>query len=76
MLNARGQVLCLDLPHQWLRGVEHKDKWLLVVQQHLDGLQVQLNLVKSRKKYRFHKAALNMTESNNQSFDFLIFAAI
>lgn len=50
MLNARGQVLRLDLPHQWLRGVEHKDKRLLVVQQRLDGLQMQLNLVKSRKR--------------------------
>lgn len=50
MPNARGQVFCLDLPHQWLRRVEHKDKWLLVVQQCLDGLQVQLNLVKTRKR--------------------------
>lgn len=50
MLNARGQVLCLDLPHQWLRGVEHKDKWLLVVQEGLDGLQVQLHLVKGGER--------------------------
>lgn len=50
MLNARSQVLCLDRPHQWLRRVEHKDKRLLVVQQCLDGLQVQLNLVKSRER--------------------------
>lgn len=48
MLNARGQVLRLDLPHQRLKGVEHKDKWLLVEQQRQDRLQVQLNLGKSR----------------------------
>lgn len=52
MLNAGGQVLCLDLPHQLLRGVEHKDKWLLVAQEGLDGLQVQLHLVKARKRRR------------------------
>lgn len=49
-LNARGQVLCLELPDQWLRGVEHEDQWLLVAQQRLDGLQMQLNLVRQKKK--------------------------
>lgn len=44
MLDARGKVLCLDLPHQWLGGVEHEDQWLLVAQQRLDGFQMQLNL--------------------------------
>ena len=48
-LNAQGQVLCLDLPHQWLGGVEHEDQWLLVVQQRLDGLQMQLNLVQQKR---------------------------
>lgn len=48
--NAPGQVLCLDLPDQWLGGVEHEDQWLLVVQQRLDGLQMQLNLVRGEKK--------------------------
>lgn len=52
MLNAGGQVLCLDLPHQLLWGVEHKYKWLLVAQEGLDGLQVQLHLVKPRKRRR------------------------
>lgn len=28
--DARGQVLCLDLPDQWLWGVEHEDQGLLV----------------------------------------------
>lgn len=42
--NAQGQVLCLDLPDQWFGGVEHKDQWLLVAEQRLDGLQMQLNL--------------------------------
>lgn len=41
--DARGQVLCLDLPDQWLGGVEHEDQGLLVAQQRLDGLQMQLN---------------------------------
>lgn len=50
MLNAQGQVLCLDLPDQWLGGVEHEDQWLLVAQQRLDGLQMQLNLVRPKKK--------------------------
>lgn len=44
MLDARGKVLCLDLPHQWLGGVEHEDQWLLVAQQRLDGFQMQLKL--------------------------------
>lgn len=44
MLDARGKVLCLDLPDQWLGGVEHEDQWLLVAQQRLDGFQMQLNL--------------------------------
>lgn len=49
MLNAQGQVLGLDLPDHWLGGVEHKDQWLLVAQQRLDGLQMQLNLVTPKK---------------------------
>lgn len=42
--DAQGQVLCLDLPDQWLGRVEHKDQGLLVVHQRLDGLQMQLDL--------------------------------
>lgn len=48
--DARSQVLCLDLPDQRLGGVEHEDQGLLVAQQRLDGLQMQLDLVKQRKK--------------------------
>lgn len=50
MFNARGQVLCLDLPDQWLGGVEHEDQWLLVALQRLDGFQMQLNLVRQKKE--------------------------
>lgn len=50
MLNARGQVLRLDLPDQWLGGVEHEHQWLLVAQQRLDGLQMQLNLIRTTKR--------------------------
>lgn len=48
--DARGQVLCLDLPDQRLGGAEHEDQGLLVAQQRLDGLQMQLNLVRKRGK--------------------------
>lgn len=44
MLNAWGEVLRLDLPDEWLGGVEHEDQRLLVAQQRLDGLQMQLHL--------------------------------
>lgn len=47
--DAQGQVLCLDLPDQWLGGVKHEDQGLLVAQQRLDGLQMQLNLVKQKE---------------------------
>lgn len=48
MFDAQGQVLCLDLPDQWLGGVKHEDQGLLVAQQRLDGLQMQLNLVRQK----------------------------
>lgn len=50
MLNARGQVLRLDLPDQWLGGVEHENQWLLVAQHRLDGLEMQLDLVRPQNK--------------------------
>ena len=52
--DAQGQVLCPDLPDQWLGGAEHEDQGLLVAQQRLDGLQMQLNLVRQKKK-KSHK---------------------
>lgn len=60
MPNAQGQVLCLDLPDQWLWGVKHKDQWLLVAQQRLDGLQMQLNLATPKEKKK--KGDWNHTE--------------
>lgn len=50
MFDALGQLLCLDLPDHWLRGVENEDQGLLVEKQRLDGLQMQLHLV--RQPYR------------------------
>ena len=50
MPDAQGKVLCLDLPDQWLGGVEHEGQWLLVAQQRLDGFQMQLNLEQQWKK--------------------------
>lgn len=50
MLNARGQVLRLDLPDQWLGGVEHENQWLLVAQHRLDGLEMQLDLVRPQNE--------------------------
>jgi len=40
MFDAQRQVLCLDIPDEWLGGVEHKDQGLLVVQHGLDGFQM------------------------------------
>lgn len=40
MLDAQSQVLCFDIPDQWLEGAEHEDQGLLVVQHRLDGLQM------------------------------------
>lgn len=50
MLNARGQVLRLDLPDQRLGGVEHENQRLLVAQHRLDGLEMQLDLVRPQNK--------------------------
>lgn len=53
-LDARGQVLRLDLPFQRLGGVENKDQGFLVAQQRLDGLQMELNLGTPNKRYKQH----------------------
>lgn len=50
VLDALGKLLGLDLPYQWLRGVEHEGQGLLVEQKRLDGLQMQLHLVKRTYK--------------------------
>lgn len=50
MLDAQSQVLCFDIPDQWLGGAEHEDQGLLVVQHRLDGLQMQVNLARAKKK--------------------------
>lgn len=55
MLNAWGEVLRLDLPDEWLGGVEHEDQGLLVAQQRLDGLQMQLHLERPKKRDRNQK---------------------
>ena len=44
MLFRSGELLCLDVPDDGLRGAQHEGEGLLVDQQRLDGLQMQLHL--------------------------------
>lgn len=63
MLNARGQVLRLDLPDQRLGGVEHENQWLLVAQHRLDGFEMQLDLVRPQNE----REERNDAEEQHQS---------
>lgn len=70
MLNARGQVLRLDLPDQWLGGVEHENQRLLVAQHRLDGLEMQLDLVRpqnKRESYTEEQEDMEKERKNNKN---------